>query len=98
MLSPLLIMVGLVAIYLELKTPGLGVPSVVAAICFGLYFLGFFIAGLAGWEEAGLFAVGVALIIFEILLPGHLLSGVAGMVLIIAALMMAMIDRFPGGP
>src|SRR5881296_3333764 len=40
-ISPLLIMVGLVAIYLELKAPGLGVPTVVAVICFGIYFAGF---------------------------------------------------------
>ena len=98
MLSPLLIMVGLVAIYLELKAPGLGVPTVVAAICFGLYFLSFFIAGLAGWEEVALFVIGLALLAVELLFPGHLLSGVAGVCLILLALMLAMIEKFPGGP
>jgi membrane-bound serine protease (ClpP class) len=98
MLSPLLILVGLVAIYLELKAPGLGVPTVVAVICFGIYFAGYFVAGLAGWEEVALFVVGLALIVLEIIFPGHLLSGIAGTILIIAALMMAMIEKFPGGP
>jgi membrane-bound serine protease (ClpP class) len=98
MLSPLLILVGLVAIYLELKAPGLGVPTAVAVICFGIYFAGFFVAGLAGWEEAALFVAGLGLIAFEVIFPGHLLSGIAGTVLIIAALMMAMIEKFPGGP
>ena len=97
-LSPLLIMVGLVAIYLELKAPGLGVPTVVAVICFALYFLSFFIAGLAGWEEVALFVVGVILLGVELLFPGHLLSGVAGVCLILIALMLAMIEKYPGGP
>ncbi len=98
MMSPLLILVGMIAVYLELKTPGLGVPTVVAVICFGVYFLGFFVAGLAGWEEAVLFIVGLALIGLEILVPGHMISGVAGIILILVALLMAMIEKFPGGP
>ena len=97
-LSPLLILVGLVAIYLELKAPGLTVPAAVAAVCFAIYFLGFFVAGLAGWEEAALFVAGLGLIGFEVLFPGHLLSGIAGILLIMAALMMAMIEKFPGSP
>jgi membrane-bound serine protease (ClpP class) len=97
-LSPLLILVGLVAIYLELKAPGLGVPTAVAVICFAIYFAGFFVAGLAGWEEAALFVLGMGLIAFEVIFPGHLLSGIAGMLLIITALMMAMIEKFPGTP
>ncbi len=98
MMSPLLMMIGMIAIYLELKAPGLGVPTVVAVIAFGLFFLSFFVAGLAGWEEVALFVVGLGLIAFEVLFPGHLLSGIAGILLIIAALMMAMIEKFPGGP
>ena len=98
MLSPLLIVVGLVAIYLELKAPGLGVPTAVAVICFGTFFAGYFIAGLAGWEEAALFIVGLGLILFEVIFPGHLVSGIVGTMLVIAALIMAMTEKFPGGP
>jgi len=97
-LSPLLILVGLVAIYLEIKAPGLGAPAIVALICFGVYFAGFFVAGLAGWEEVALFVVGLGLVAVEVIFPGHLLSGVAGTLLIIGALVMAMIQRWPGGP
>ena len=86
------------AIYLELKAPGLTVPAAVAAVCFAIYFLGFFVAGLAGWEEAALFVAGLGLIGFEVLFPGHLLSGIAGILLIMAALMMAMIEKLSGSP
>jgi membrane-bound serine protease (ClpP class) len=99
MLSPVLVMIGFVAIYLELKTPGLGVPTVVAVICFGLYFIGYIAAGLAGWEEAVLFAVGLALLAVEVfVLPGFGVAGVAGLACILAALVLAMVEHFPGGP
>lgn len=99
MLSPLLVIVGFIAIYFELKAPGLGLPLAVAVICFGLYFLGYFVAGLAGWEEAALFVVGLALVALEIfVLPGTALPGIAGMLCIVAALVLAMVERYPGGP
>ena len=96
MVSPLLIVIGLVAIYLELKAPGLGVPTVVAVISFGLYFLSYFVAGLAGWEQAALFVTGIVLLTFEIIFPGHLLSGIAGGLLILAALLLTMTEKIPG--
>ena len=99
MLSPLLIMIGMVAIWMELKTPGLGVPTVVAGICFGIYFLGFFVAGLAGWEETVLFVVGVALLAVEVfVLPGFGVIGMLGIAAILVALVMAMIGHMPGAP
>jgi membrane-bound serine protease (ClpP class) len=98
-LAPLLILVGFVAIYLELKAPGLGAPTVVAIVAFGLYFLGNSIAGLAGWEEAALFVVGLALLAVEIfVLPGFGIVGAAGIVAILVALVLAMAERMPSGP
>jgi membrane-bound serine protease (ClpP class) len=98
-LSPLLIFIGMVAIYLELKTPGLGVPTVVAVIAFAIYFLGFFLAGLAGWEETVVFAIGLALLAVEIfVLPGFGFAGVLGILLMLAGLVMAMVEHWPGGP
>lgn len=99
MLSPLLVIVGFGAIYMEMKAPGLGVPTAVAVVCFGLYFLGYFVAGLAGWEEAALFVAGLALIGVEVfVLPGFGVAGVAGILCLLAALVLAMIEHLPGGP
>jgi membrane-bound serine protease (ClpP class) len=99
MISPLLIMIGFLALYIELNTPGIGVPALVALICFSIYFLGHFVAGLAGWEEVVLFAIGVILLAIEIfLIPGFGLTGALGIVAILVALTMAMIQRWPGGP
>jgi len=66
--------------------------------CFGLYFLGYFLAGLAGWEEAVSFAVGLMLLAIEVMFPGHLVSGFVGFCLILISLVLAMTQRWPGGP
>jgi len=98
-IGPLLMMVGFVAIYLEMKTPGIGVPALVAAVCFALYFVGQFAAGLAGWEDVAIFALGVALLAVEILvLPGFGVTGILGIGFILTSLVLAMTHRFPGGP
>jgi len=96
-LSPLLILVGFVAIWVELKAPGLGVPAVVAATCFGVFFFGHFAAGLAGWEELALFVLGVVLLTLEIVvIPGFGAAGIGGILAIAAALLLAMVERWPG--
>ena len=96
-LSPLLILVGFVAIWVELKAPGLGLPALVAVTCFGIFFFGYFAAGLAGWEEMALFALGVALLALEIfVIPGFGAAGIGGILAIAAALMLAMVERWPG--
>ena len=98
-LSPLLILIGMAAIYFEFKLGGIGLPLLVAVGAFGLYFFGFFAAGLAGWEDVAVFAVGLLLICVEIfVLPGHALPGVLGASLILVSLVMAMVQRWPGGP
>jgi membrane-bound serine protease (ClpP class) len=97
LISPLLIMVGMIAIWMELKAPGLGVPTVVAVAAFGLYFLGYFAAGMAGWEEVALFGLGVILLLVEVfVIPVFGVAGIAGIVAIAAALLMAMVEHWPG--
>jgi membrane-bound serine protease (ClpP class) len=99
MISPLLVLVGFLAIYIELKTPGIGVPALVALICFGVYFIGFFVAGLAGKEELVLFGVGIILLAVEIfILPGFGFTGMLGITAILVALVLAMTEYLPGGP
>jgi membrane-bound serine protease (ClpP class) len=98
-LSPLLIMIGFLAIYIEMKTPGIGIPALVALICFVIYFLGYFVAGLAGWEEAVLFAVGVVLLAVEVfIIPGFGVTGMLGIAAILVALVLSMVSRMPSSP
>src|SRR5438874_5259674 len=97
-LAPLLLLGGIIGAYLEFKIPGASLPGIISAICFALFFLGHYLAGLAGWEVVGLFVLGVALVIIEILFFAHstIVFGVVGVFLILASLLWAMIDRYPG--
>jgi membrane-bound serine protease (ClpP class) len=97
-LAPLLLLGGIIAAYLEFKIPGATLPGVVSAICFALFFLGHYLAGLAGWEVVGLFVLGLVLVIIEILFFAHstIVFGVVGVFLMLASLLWAMIDHYPG--
>jgi membrane-bound serine protease (ClpP class) len=97
-LAPLLLLGGIIGAYLEFKIPGASLPGIISAICFALFFLGHYLAGLAGWEVVGLFVLGMALVIIEILFFAHstIVFGVVGVFLILASLFWAMIDRYPG--
>jgi membrane-bound serine protease (ClpP class) len=69
-----------------------------AAICFALFFLGHYLAGLAGWEVVALFVVGLTLVLIEILFFAHstIIVGVVGVFLMLGSILWAMIDRYPG--
>lgn len=99
MLAPLFLMGGLLGIYIEIKTPGFGVPGILGIICLAIFFWGHHIAGLAGLEDVVIFLVGVVLLLIEILvIPGFGVVGVAGMFLMLWAIMKAMIQHAPGMP
>lgn len=97
-LAPLLLLGGMIGLWLEFKLPGTGLPGIIAAVCFALFFLGHYFAGLAGWEVVALFVLGVVLVIAEIFVFAHttILVGVVGVFLMLGALLWAMIDRYPG--
>src|SRR6476469_7517597 len=97
-LAPLLLLLGIICGYLEFKLPGVSLPGIIAAICFALFFAGHYLAGLAGWEVAALFVLGVIFVLVEILFFAHstIVFGVIGVFLMLASLLWAMIDRYPG--
>jgi membrane-bound serine protease (ClpP class) len=98
-ISPILLMIGLIGIYIEIKTPGVILPGVIGVLAFVLYFLGGYVAGLSGMEWIVVFVIGLALVVSEFFVhPGTILPGVAGLVLIMVALVMAMVDMYPGTP
>ena len=97
-LAPLLLLGGMLGLYLEFKIPGASLPGIMAAICFALFFLGHYLAGLAGWEVVALFILGLILVLIEILFFAHstIVVGVVGIFLMLGSLLWAMIDRYPG--
>ena len=98
-IAPLLLIIGIVGIYIEFKTPGFGLPGIIGIVAFAIYFLGGYVAGLsaAGWVIV--FLIGLVLVAVELFLfPGTFIAGVVGGVLMLVALIMGMVDMYPGSP
>lgn len=93
--AAILILIGLAGGYLEMQTPGFGLPGFVSVAAFALFFFGHYVAGsLAGQETmvvAAIFVVGIVLIGVELLAaPGTILPGIAGFICVMVALVYAM--------
>jgi membrane-bound serine protease (ClpP class) len=86
----LLVLIGLVALYIEITTPGFGVPGTIAIICFATIFGSNALLGTVGSLELILFLVGVAMLVVEIfLIPGFGVVGITGIVLMVLALVLS---------
>ena len=98
-ISPILLMIGLVGVYIEFKTPGFGLPGLVGIGAFLLYFVGGYVAGLSGMEWIAVFLLGIILLGLEVFVfPGTALFGILGALMMLASLLMAMVDIYPGMP
>ncbi|QHI70755.1 NfeD family protein [Tichowtungia aerotolerans] len=96
-IAPILLMLGLGGIYLEIKTPGFGLPGIGGAIALALFFFGHHIAGLAGMEDIVLFVIGIGLLFVEVFVtPGFGILGISGTILILISLLSAMSWQVPG--
>ena len=92
--SGILIMIIIGGIYFELQTPGVGFPLAAAAIAAILYFAPLYLEGLVEHWEIIIFVVGVILLMVEIFaIPGFGVTGISGIVLMVAGLTLAMIDN-----
>lgn len=91
-IAGLLMTLGMLGIMIELYSPGHGIGLTVGLSCLAVFFFGHHIVRLAGWEEILLFVVGVGLIAFEVFVPGHIVPGIAGVLLIVLALVLALVN------
>jgi len=97
-ISPLLMMAGLLGVYAEIKTPGIGIAGVAGLICLAIFFWGHHIAGLAGAEELLLIVIGIGFLAAEIfVIPGFGIAGVLGILMIMTGLLTTMVEHYPGG-
>jgi membrane-bound serine protease (ClpP class) len=91
-ISSLLMTLGLLGIFVEIRTPGFALPGTLGIVSLGLFFWGHWLVQLAGWEELLLVLVGVLLIGLELLVfPGITVAGVAGVALLIIGLGMTIV-------
>ncbi len=96
--TPLLIGVGLLLLFVEFKTPGFGIFGVGGILLLGVVFFTQHTAGLSGHEPALFFGIGLILVIVDLFfLPGLILAMVGG-VLMFISLVWSMADFWPKEP
>ncbi len=86
----LLLVIGMVALVIELSAAGFGIGGLVSFLCFGLFFWSRFLGGTSGWLEVTLFVMGLLFIGAEFfVIPGFGVAGISGIVLTLGSLVMA---------
>jgi membrane-bound serine protease (ClpP class) len=92
----ILIMLAMLGVYLELSTPGVGLPGLVALICICIIIGSKYLIGLANWVEIALFVVGLILLAVELfILPGFGVVGILGILCIMAGIFGMLIKNPP---
>ncbi|MEM6735315.1 MAG: NfeD family protein [Bacteroidota bacterium] len=92
--SGILILVIVGGIWFELQTPGVGFPIAAAILAAILYFVPYYMNGLAeNWEIIAFF-LGVILIAVEVfVIPGFGVAGILGITLTIGSLILVMVNN-----
>lgn len=98
LLNPLLqsifMMMIIGGIFVEIRTPGIGLPLVTALVGALLYFAPAYLGDLVSYWEILLFVVGLVLIGVEIfVLPGFGVCGILGIIAVVLSLAFAMVDN-----
>jgi membrane-bound serine protease (ClpP class) len=95
-IAPLMVALGILAIFIEVKTPGFGVFGAIGIVLIVIVFSINYLTGLAGMEPAIVFFVGVALIALELFVfPGTFIAGAVGLLLVVGSLLWSMADLWP---
>jgi len=85
-----LLMIGFVALYIELHMPGVGIGGFIATVCFALFFWSQYLGGTAGWLSVTLFVAGISCLLIEFfVLPGLAIFGLGGGILVLVSLVLA---------
>jgi membrane-bound serine protease (ClpP class) len=96
LVSPLLLSLGVLGLFLEIKSGAFGLGGLVSLASLGLFFGSSFLLGLAGWEEVLLLGLGlIALAVEAFVLPGFGVAGFLGLGAIGAAMVLALMGGAP---
>jgi membrane-bound serine protease (ClpP class) len=98
--SILLIIIAFAGLILEFKMPGATIPGLVALVCFVLFFWAHAYAnGQTIYLAIALFVLGLILLGVEIfILPGFGVTGISGILLILAGVGLATLEKAPSSP
>lgn len=98
-ISPVLMGLGLLGLFIEFKTPGFGVFGILGGAFLVVVFLSQYVAGLSGHEPMVFFGVGVLLVLAEVVFfPGVVVMALTGLLLMLGSLVWSMADLWPDQP
>ena len=85
-----LISIGIIGVYIELKTPGFGIGGVISIIAFSIFFFAQIFVGDSGFLSPAIFLLGIVLLAIEIfVIPGFGITGILGILGIVAGIFMS---------
>ncbi len=88
--AALLLVIGVVGIYIEISSPGMGIGGFIATLALVLFFWSKYLDGTADWLEVMLFVTGFLFVLVELLvLPGFGIFGLGGALLMVVSLVLA---------
>ena len=88
--SWLLLFVGAFMLVIELKLPGIGLPAIISALAFLLFFWSHYLSGTADQLEIILFLIGLVCLAVEIFVfPGFGIFGMSGILLMLCSIVLA---------
>ena len=92
--SGVLLMIIMAGLYMEMQSPGVGLPLFASLTALTLYFVPYYLVGLAQNWELLLFLIGLILLAIEIfVIPGFGVVGVGGLVLSFGSLALMMLNN-----
>lgn len=93
-ISGILLLVIIGGLYFELQTPGVGFPIVASMVAAALYFIPYYLNGLAEYWELAFLVIGISLLMAEFfVIPGFGIAGVLGFLCTFGALLLMMVDN-----
>jgi membrane-bound serine protease (ClpP class) len=93
-----LIVIFIIALNIALSVPGHGAPEAIAMIALGLIVGIPLLTGYAQWWEIAIIFAGLILLAFEVFVfPGHFVSGIVGLIMVIGGLVLTFVPKEPGG-
>mgnify|MGYP003973867235 CR=1 FL=1 len=94
--APILMSLGMIGLFFEIKSPGFGVPGGIGLLCLALFFGSHLLVGLADATEMLILVGGLLMVLLEILvIPGFGVAGIVGFLMIMYSLFTMLIGEHP---
>ena len=86
LISSILLSLGAIGLFVEIRTPGFGVPGILGLLCLGLFFGGHMLLQIEAEWAAMAFVIGVGLLLLEIfVIPGFGIAGILGLMFMLGS-------------